>query len=182
MTANTNQHDQEKRLWRQFVSLRSERAASAELDPNVLAAYLDGKTDSRQSQQVEDCLASDPAFLQEFLELRQMQSSGQAVVSESLLVKAKALVLPAKNIQSKPQPTVAARIGTPWARLRWIAAAAAVLLACLGGYSVGGLTYRGQYPRGASAAPVASAALDEFVGESVLASLLQPNGGNGGGQ
>ncbi len=170
MNDQNQQHTDEKRLWRQFAAQDQAPPALSDLDPNLLAAYLDGKANTTQVEQIEALMASDPALLEQIIELRRLQPAGPALVCQTFLDRAKAL--------AAPQQTATAAVRQPgaWHRFHWAAAAAAVLFACLGGYSIGQTTFQGQRSAEASLSSQASLELDGLT----LALVLQPNGSNGG--
>ncbi len=128
MNDRNQQYSDENRLWRQFAVQDQAQPILSDLDPNLLAAYLDGKADSAQVQQIEALMASNPALLEETIELRQLQTASPAMVCQAVLDRAKALK------QAAPAPV---RKAGSWHRFQWAAAAAAVVFACLGGYTVG---------------------------------------------
>jgi anti-sigma factor RsiW len=166
MKESNQQHPDEKRLWQQFSVQEQIQPVLSDLDPNLLAAYLDGQADAAQVQQIESVIASNPVLLDELIELRSVQDAGPALVPESLLDRAQALLAPQQTI----------RRTSLWQRLQWTAAAAAVLLACVGGYAIGQTTFEAQRTVEAS---VRSQATLELGGVG-LAVILQPNGSNGG--
>lgn len=170
MNEQNQQHPDEERLWRQFAAQDRAPSALSDLAPNILAAYLDGKADTTQVEQIEALMASDPALLEQIIELRQLQDAGPAMVSQAFLDRAKALTAPQQTYPA------AGRQAGAWQRFHWAAAAAAVVFACLGGYSIGHTTFQGQRSAQVSLSSQASLELDGFT----LALILQPNGSNGG--
>ncbi len=169
MNEKNQQNSDEKRLWRLFAAKDQSQPVLSDLDPNLLAAYLDGNANTTQVEQIESLMASDPALLDELIELRQLQNAGPALVQPAFLDQLKAL---------KPaQPaTVALRQTGAWQRFHWAAAAAAVVFACVGGYSVGQTTFQDRNAAQTSITSQASLEMDGFT----LALVLQPNGSNGG--
>ena len=172
MNERKQEYSDEKRLWRQYAERDQDHPILSDLDPNLLAAYLDGKADDGQVQQVEALMALDTALLEEIIELRQLQKAGPGLVSEAFLDRAKALVA---GSSAKSAGVGAERTGW-WQRLQWAAVAAGILVACFAGYSVGNTTFQGQQ---ISQASISSQALFELDGLG-LAEVLQPNGSNGG--
>ena len=169
MNHQNQQHADEKSLWRQFAEQYQAQPTLSDLDPNLLAVYLDGKANTTQVKKIEALMASDPALLDQIIELRSLQDSGPAMVSQAFLDRAKALTAPQQTT-----PVVVRRTWT-WPRSQWAAAAAAVVLACLAGYSVGQTTFQGRGSAEDSLSSQASLELDGLT----LALVLQPNGSNG---
>lgn len=165
MNESNKQLPDEKQLWQQFSAQDQTQPISSTLDPNLLAAYLDGQADPTQVEQIESLLASNPVLLDELIELRQLQDVNPALVSRSVLDQAQALA-------ATPYSAPKAR---SWHHFQWAAAAAAVVLACLGGYSVGQTTFQDQLTAEASLSSQASLELDEMT----VTDILQPNGSNG---
>ena len=170
MNQSNQQHANEKQLWRQFAAQDQTQPVLSDLEPNLLAAYIDGKADPSQVGQIEALMVSNPVLLEELIELRQLQDAGPALVSQTFLDRAKAL-LPAS-------PIIPSRTAF-WQRLQWAAAAAVVMLACLGGYNIGRSTFRGQGLAEALVAADICRDLEAMVTEPTLAIILQPNGRNG---
>ena len=156
----------EKHLWQQFSAQSQPQPTCSTLDPNLLAAYLDGQADPTQVEQIESLIASNPVLLDELIELRQLQDAGPTHVSRAVLDQAQALA-------TAPHTAKKAR---SWHHFQWAATAAAVVLACMGGYSIGQTTFQDQISAQASLSSQASLELDGLA----LAAILQPNDLNGG--
>ena len=174
MNESNQQHSNEKQLWRQFAAQDQTQPVLSDLEPNLLAAYIDGKADPSQVEQIESLMASNPVLLEELIELRQLQDAGPALVSQAFLDRAKALAAPQ---QTAP---VAVRQAGASHRVQWAAAAAAVVLACLAGYTIGQTTFQGQHSAQAAISSQAFLELDGLTSGPALALILQPNGSNGG--
>ncbi len=170
MNESNQHHPNEKQIWRQFAAQDQSQPVLSDLDANLLAAYIDGKADPSQVEQIESLMASNPALLEELIELRRLQDAGPALVSQAFLDRAKTLAVP-----QQPAPVVVARAGL-WHRFQWAAAAAVVALACLGGYTAGHSTLQSQRRAQDSVTSQANFELDELT----LAFILLPNGSNGG--
>ena len=166
MKDSNKQLPDEKQLWQQFSAQDQTPSISSTLDPNLLAAYLDGQADPTQVQQIESLIASNPVLLDELIELRQLQNAGPALVSQAVLDQAQALSAAPRTAQK----------ASSWNHFQWAAAAAAVVLACFGGYTVGQTTFQDQLAAQASLRSKASLELDGLA----LAAILQPNDLNGG--
>ena len=166
MNESNQQHADEKRLWQQFSAQDQTQPTLSDLDPNLLGAYIEGQADAAQVQQIELLIASNPTLLDELIELRRIQDAGPGMVSQTLLDRAQALAAPQQTI----------RHTSIWQRLQWAAAAAAIVLACVGGYAIGQTTVQGQLTVETSVRTQASFELDGLS----LAVILQPNGSNGG--
>ncbi len=173
MNDRNQQYSDENRLWRQFAVQDQAQPILSDLDPNLLAAYLDGKADSAQVQQIEALMASNPALLEETIELRQLQDAGSALACQALLDRAKALAPPPRSAALTPGRT------PWWQRLQWAAAAAAIFVACLGGYNLGRFTFRAQGLAEALVAADISRDVEAIVTEPTLAIIVWPNGQNG---
>ena len=170
MNESNQQPNDEKRLWQQFSAQDQTQPTLSDLDPNLLAAYIDGQVDTSQVEQIESLMASNPDLLEELIELRQLQDAGPALASQTFLDRAKALV-PAS-------PIIPSRTAF-WQRLQWAATAAVIMLACLGGYTVGRSTFQGRHYAQASLTSQLSLDLDELLSDPVLAMLIPSNGANG---
>ena len=166
MNESNQQLSDEKRLWQQFSAQDQAQPTLSDLDPNLLAAYLDGQADTTQVEQIESLMASNPVLLDELIELRRVQDAGPAIVSQTVLDQAQALSAPPQTIRQT----------SLWQRFQWAAAAAAVVVACVGGYTVGRTTSQDQLAIQASLSYQASLELDGFS----LATIVAPNGSNGG--
>ncbi|MCK4850368.1 MAG: hypothetical protein KAT11_03400 [Phycisphaerae bacterium] len=171
MNQSNQQHPNEKQLWRQFAAQDQIQPVLSDLDHNLLAAYIEGKAEASQVEQIEALMASNPDLLEELIELRRLQDAGPALVSQAFLDRAKALV-PASPII--PHRTAF------WQPLQWAAAAAAVVFACLGGYNVGHSTFQSRYYTQASITSQTTPGLDALMADPILALILPPNGSNGG--
>ncbi len=169
-----NEHDnQDEQLWRRVAPGRP--AGPSPVDPESLAAYLDGTASARQIEQIEAQMASDPALLGEAAELRQLLGATPTAAPESLLGRAKALA-PEAPVRAGPVTTMQSW----WRRTQWAAAAAAVVIACWSGYSFGRGTFQGQRRAQAASAAHASAWLEEMTTEPGLGIPQSLNGRNGG--
>ncbi len=170
MKESNQQHPDEKRLWQQFSAQEQTQPVLSDLDPNLLAAYIDGQADAAQVQQIESLIASNPLLLDELIELRQLQDAGPALVSQSSLDRAQAL--------SAPSPT--AQQARPWHHFQWAATAAAVVLACMGGYTIGQTTFQDRHLARAPMTSQTTPGLDALMADPILALILPPKGSNGG--
>jgi len=173
------QDNQQRRLWRRYLAqAQAESAGLWALDSNVLAAYLDGTAKPDQVEQIESRLAWDTALLEELIELRELGNLEPAAVSPSLLSRAKDLMAAEPTRKTHPQPSETI-LYVWWRRFQWAAAAAAVLLACLGGYSVGRVTFSGQRQAETLIASNASLEMEELISDPTLGIVLPVNSNNG---
>ena len=155
---------QNRRLWRQYVAKAdSELSDPGEIDPNALAAYVDGSADPKQVELLEARMTSDPAFLDEVIQLRQMADLESIPAPAVVLSRAKALGHP----------------HTWRPRLRWAAAAAAVLVASFLGYSMGGTTLESHRQAQTFVSATVSMEIDELISEPTFGIILPTNGNNG---
>ena len=174
-----DQDNQQRRLWRQYLAQAQPKSVDpSALDSNVLAAYLDGTAKSDQVEQIESRLAWDPVLLQELIELRGLGDLESVAVSPSLLTRAKDLMAAELTRKAGPQPSETILYAW-WRRFRWAAAAAAVLLACLGCYTVGRVTFRGQQRAETLVASNASLQMEELISDPTLGIVLPVNSNNG---
>ena len=181
MDKDLNQDKQERELWRRYSAHPAEPGVS-QFDPNVLAEYLDGRAGTHQVETIEARMADDPAFLQEVKELRELSSLQEGPAPVELVDQLKALQSSVLKLHPAPEPDAGTK-RVPWLRqIEWGAVAAAVLLACLGGYNLGRTTSQGQLGAGYSAASSISPALEELESDPVIGFVLPENGRNGGGE
>ena len=140
---NRQQENPDERLWRRYAAGIRPPAGGPEFDSNVLATYLEGRADPAVVDAIEGRMAREPAFLDEILELRQARADVSAEVPPAVLARAKTLMAKPAVKFRLPAPAGLFRL---WAsRLQWVAVAAAVILACLGGYRLGGGAVRTRY-------------------------------------
>jgi anti-sigma factor RsiW len=184
-----NEHaDQDKlgrELWRRCLrSARGPAGAAgveelAPMDANALAAYLDGTARPEEVARVEAHLASDPQLLEEVMELRGLVPVEPAAAPAALLARAKALAPVRASVATRP--AAAGGLVRPWLRrLQWAAAAAALVVASLGGYSFGEGTFRDRLRADASAAAASFQGVEELISEPILGVPDEVNGENGG--
>lgn len=181
MDNDMNQDRQERELWKRY-SAQPAKPGAAQFNPNVLAEYLDGRAGKAQIEQIEAKMAEDSAFLQEVKELRELSSIEKEQAPEELVDKLKALQPSGLKLRPGPEANDGAR-RVSWRRqIEWGAVAAAVLLACLGGYNLGRTTSRGQLGAGYSVASSISPELADLATDPVIGFVLPENGRNGGGE
>ena len=174
-----DQDNQQRRLWRRYLAQTQPQSADlSALDSSVLAAYLDGTAKPDQVEQIESRLAWDPVLLEELIELRELGNLEPAAVSPSLLSRAKDLMAAQPTRKTHPQLSETILYAW-WRRFQWAAAAAAVLLACLGGYSVGQGTSRVQQRAETLVASNASWQMEELISDPALGIVLPVNSNNG---
>ena len=170
----SNQQPDEKHLWRQFAKQDRPQPVLSDLDPNIIAAYLDGHAKPAQVEQIEALMASNPSVLDELIELSQLKDASPALASQALLERAKALVpAAAEGVSSRSLFRY---------RFQWAAVAAAVLLACLGGYGIGQTTFQHRVTAQAYISSQVSLDFDDLLSDPALAVLFPTNGTNGGQQ
>jgi hypothetical protein len=178
MSEHADQDSQDRRLWRRYAARFRRQPAQPPLDPNALAAYLDGTAEPELVERIEARMASDGALLEEVMELRGLPSVEAGPAPESVLRQAKALVSPAARAALPPAGMVI-RAQAWWRRVQWAAAAAVVVVSCLGGYGFGRDTFRAQLQVEA-AAEAASDGLEELISGPDMSVNEDANGGNGG--
>jgi len=119
--------------WRSHESV----PAVAELDPMLLAAYLDGRLDEAQAAMLEQLLAADPAALDDLLACEPVTPE---IPSAAFIARAQTLVGGAAILPVAPRPAPPRRMVTAWAA--WGAVAASLVLISLVGFSLGMQTER----------------------------------------
>ena len=177
MSEQRQQDDQQRRaerLWRRYLERAGDAGPGPDLDANALAAYLDGTAGEKAAEQIEAGMASDPSLLEEVMELRALAGVEPVAPSEALLASAKAL---AAGGATRTGPTHSGSLVLHgfWRRVRWAAAAAAIVLACASGYGLGRETFNDELRADAAE----TAVLTELISEPDLAGP-QANGPNGG--
>jgi len=120
--------------WRPHESLPAD---VVELDPMILAAYLDGRLDEVQAATLEQLLAADPAALDDLLACDPVTPE---IPSAAFIARAQALVGTAPILPFAPRPAPPRRMVTAWAA--WGAVAASLVLISLVGFSLGMQTER----------------------------------------
>ena len=110
----------------------------AEMDPLLLAAYLDGRLDGEEGAAVEARLAADPAALDLMTASREaLAASPDEAVPEALLRRAEGLVRPAPVPTRKGLfATLAAAVMMP-GQAAWVGFAAVLMLASVAGFELG---------------------------------------------
>ena len=130
---------EDKALWRKARNHWAETDRDvADLDPMILAAYLDGRLDDEAGASVEARLAADPMALEVMTASREALAAGPAeAVPNALLQRAQGLVRPA------PQPprkgflaSLAASVLVP-GQAAWVGFAAVLMLASVAGFELG---------------------------------------------
>lgn len=179
MCESVDHDDRQSRLWQQYLAkARPESQNLPVLDPNVLAAYLDGRAKPAEIVQVETHLVSDPGLLEELIELQGLSHLKPAAVSPSLLSRAKALA-PSKIAGNTRRQLSQPSTYTWWRHLQRGAVAAAILVSAFLGYNVGGATFRGQHRAQPVVTSRASLEMEEFISEPTLGIIVPVNGNNG---
>ena len=177
-------HDDEQlQLWRRYLARSEGGPAPPGLDANLLASCLDGTADAVEVERVEARLAADPESLEEVRELRLLTSQLEPETAPRGLFRgAKALVPPGDSAPVRTPRLILSFGRRPWwQRLQWMAAAAVVVVAALGGYSFGRDTSRDQSRADQLTAASASLLIEEIVADPAL-HVDQGNGENGGAQ
>ena len=153
--------EQDAELWRRFAHASRAPQEQPDVDPNLLAAYLDGTATSDEVETVERAMASDPELVETVKELRGLKDAAPEALSEPGLARAK-MALSAAALRA----AVRARKLAWWQR---VAAAAAIVATSLVGYYFG----RGTSDvRASTDAELASAATFEWQQEQAEYDLL----------
>ena len=112
--------------------------AADDVDPLLLAAYLDGRLDAEEAAALEGRLAADPVALDLMAASREALAAGPAdAVPETLLQRAEGLVRPAP---APPRKGLLAGLAAAFLlpnQAAWAGFAAAVMLASLAGFELG---------------------------------------------
>ncbi|MDJ0946863.1 MAG: hypothetical protein QNJ30_25725 [Kiloniellales bacterium] len=112
--------------------------AADDVDPLLLAAYLDGRLDAEEAAALEARLAADPVALDLMAASRGALAAGPAeAVPESLLRRAEGLVRPAPAAPRKGRLAGLAAAFLMPGQAAWAGFAAAVMLASLAGFELG---------------------------------------------
>lgn len=133
--------DADRRLWQRFRQATNspDTQKPGDLDPNDLAAYIDGTAPPALVESIEQRLASDGQLLETVIELRQIRdsadSTNDSAVPQAVTAMAKGLVSQAAASRRDETRTILYRIN--WSRLQWAAAAVFILTAGWGGYRTG---------------------------------------------
>jgi anti-sigma factor RsiW len=162
MNGPLDSDNQDRALWRQYAA-RARNPQTPQVDANTLAAYLDGSAEPNEVELVEARMAVDPAFVDQVMALRQMADLESTPAPTAVLSRAKGLTR--------------RHIWRP--RMRWAAAAAAVMLASLAGYNVGHGTVHAHQRAQSVVSSRAPLEMDELISEPTLAIFLPINGKNG---
>ncbi len=130
---------EDRALWQKARNGWTGGSETAEdVDPLLLAAYLDGRLDAEDSAALEARLAADPVALDLMAASGQAVAAGPAdVVPETLLRRAEGLVRPAPVT---PRKGVLAGLAAAFRlpnQAAWAGFAAAVMLASLAGFELG---------------------------------------------
>lgn len=127
----------DRTLYERWRSHESVPAELTELDPMLLAAYLDGRLDEDQAATLEQLLAADPAALDDLLACAPVTPE---IPSAAFIARAQALVGSAAILPFALRPARPRRMVTAWAA--WGAVAASLVLISLVGFSLGMQTER----------------------------------------
>jgi len=139
--ANPLHDDADRRLWQRFrqATRSADTPKPGDLDPNDLAAYLDGTANPALVESIEQRLASDGPLLETVIELRQVRDAvsrdSDSAVPQTVTAAAKGLV--GQTVVSRRDEAPATLYRMNWSRLQWAAAAVFVLTAGWGGYNTG---------------------------------------------
>lgn len=124
MDVSENRNHSDAEVWRRFANAGGDRKPPAEVDPNLLAAYLDGCATQAEIDAVEQAMAADPELVETVAELRDLRTADPIEAPDTVLARAK------MTAAARPQQ----------GRLSWwrsAAAAAAIVLMSFIGYQLG---------------------------------------------
>ncbi len=140
MSTGQENTDADREVWRRFSQATSKHDPAG-VDPNLLAAYLEGRTGPAESEAVESAMAAGPTRLAEVRQLRELLAAPPVLAPASVKSGARGL-LGAPEPQAAAVPAARARVLRPlWRRVAEMAAAAAAVLVVSGfGYWLGAST------------------------------------------
>ncbi|MEX1306414.1 MAG: hypothetical protein WEA84_14765 [Rhodovibrionaceae bacterium] len=130
----TRETEKDRELWqRAAAAWGEESAAEHDLDPLLLAAYLDGTLDEQETAALEARLAAEPELLETWL-------SAHAVLSETPEAAPQSVISRAQDIVGAPGR--ADRAGRSWLAgwlqpLGWAAVCALALVVTGAGFEIG---------------------------------------------
>ena len=180
MNTSHNDDRQGRELWRLFAESAEVPERRADIDPNVLAAWLDGSATPQEGEAVERAMAARPDLLEAARDLRDLQAAGAVSVPETVLSRAKALSSADAGGQTSPARTAprakVLRLINWWSAV----AAAAVLVVSAVGYHLGQDASRAQMARRVPLPAELTQALDAEASDGELVALLSGGNGNGG--
>ena len=128
----------DRTLYERLRSHESQPAESLlELDPMLLAAYLDGRLGEDEAAPLEALLAADPTALDDLIACDPVTPE---IPSAAFIAKAQALVGGATVLPFTPRSAPPRRLVAAWAA--WGAVAASLVLISLVGFSLGMQTER----------------------------------------
>lgn len=162
-------------LERYSAQVRSGPSGTEPIEPNTLAAYLDGTADDVQAARVEQAAASDPELLDQILALRDVQQVLQGEAGQPALPEWARQKAFARRALTKARATHPA--APPWMRVgqlgtQWAAAALFVMAAGIAGYMAGQQTAMSD-----TAVNVAASQFEDFELEQPLLVFAVGNGG-----
>jgi hypothetical protein len=151
MTNHNDNHGETdgRTLWHRLRREQEEPAELSGWDANLLAAYLDGRTEGRDAEALEAKLAASPALLEILLAARAAGAAGEPVPPE-LIARAKALKPGARrdlrdrghrNGHHNGRRSGGAPVNPVRLRMRrrieWAVAAALLVAVCATGFELG---------------------------------------------
>jgi anti-sigma factor RsiW len=114
------------------------------VDPNDLAAYVEGRAEPLLVERTEVLMRQDPQFLEEVIELRRLHRGPVENAPAEVVARAIAAGPQAPTVDTDVIGRIGAEVGPAlrwWMGVRWTAAAAVVILACFGGFTFGQGTF-----------------------------------------
>jgi anti-sigma factor RsiW len=133
--ASSDEEREDISLWRRFRAEAAGQRASGCPEANLLAAYIDSRTIAPEAEAIEEHLALCTFCMDQVAGVRAIREEPTGSVAEPVLRRAKNLVPPSGARTRSSKVMFRAREA-----LNWAALAAALLVVCYAGFSMGGLT------------------------------------------
>ena len=135
MSGSQDDDRRDRELWRRFSDASGEPAQEGAVDPNVLAAYLDGTARPEEVEAVERAMTTDASLVDAVAELREALGGERTAVPPSARTRIEAALSAEADKVAGRLAAAVLRTKTPW--YVGIVAAAAVLLISLLGFGIG---------------------------------------------
>ncbi|MBN1256506.1 MAG: hypothetical protein JXA52_02235 [Planctomycetes bacterium] len=172
---NTQDKNEDYQLWRKVAKPAGEANPGKILDPNILAAYLDGSATEEEISVVEEAMSEDPALLEEVIELRELQAINPVEISKpthATILNAVLDTIAGISASLKVRPTSKLTF-FDW--MQTAAGVAAVLVVSLFGYELGQDTMTMDVQAISAVSEEIAESLDEATGEQEFLNLSVGN-------
>lgn len=130
----TRETDQDRELWQRAAAAQPpESAGRAELDPLLLAAYLDGTLEEAEAEALEARLVAEPELLEAWLSARTALAETPEAAPQDVVSRAQAIVSGPGRAASSSNGVFAG-----WLQpLGWAAVGALALIVSGAGFEIG---------------------------------------------